>query len=74
MIGSDRSGRKFDQNRVGASNQAIREKLGNQKTRDQMGVCKLVIGEQAIGRRELSGIDFYGENNQGARDWGASDH
>ena len=38
VIGIKQSGRIFDQYRVGGSDQAIREQLGKQKTRDQVGV------------------------------------
>ena len=52
MVGSDLSGSKFDQKRVGGINQAIREQLGHNKTKDRVGVCERVIGERAIRGRK----------------------
>ena len=54
---SEPSGSKFDQNRVGGSDQGIRDKVGQHNTREQVGGSKLAIREQAIG---------------GVSDWGVS--
>ena len=73
MVGSDRSGSKFDQKKIGGSNRAITEQLGQKKIRDWVGVCEQVIGEKAIGGRDFSGSDCSEASNQVSRDWGASD-
>ena len=70
--GSKQSGGKFEKNKVGGRYQAIREQLVLHKTRDRVGVCNQVIGEQAIRGREQSGSDCSGASDQGATDWGAS--
>ena len=72
VVGGKRLGRKFNQIRVGGSNWSIMEQLGQQKTRDWVVVCEQVIREQAIGGREQSGSDCYGESYWGARGWGVS--
>ena len=43
LISMVAEGRNFDQNRVGGSDKGIREQLGQQKTRDPVGVSKQVI-------------------------------
>ena len=48
VVGSEQLGSKFYQNRVSGSDRATREQLGQQKTKDQVGVCKQVIGEREI--------------------------
>ena len=72
VVGSNLSGRNFYQNRVGGSHQVIREKLGQKKTRDRVGVCERVIGKRSIWGREIWGSDCYGGSNQVASHWGAS--
>ena len=71
-LGSKQSGGKFEKNKVGGRYQAIRDQLVLHKTRDRVGVCNQVIGEQAIRGREQSGSDCSRASDQGATDWGAS--
>ena len=76
--GNKRSGGKFDQNKVGRSNQAIREQVIQQKTRDWVGGSKLAIREWVIGYWVLQsehlglqgiGVRLIGEReNLGTRD------
>ena len=51
------------------SNQEIREKFGQQKTRDRVGGSKQVIGERVIRRKEQSGSECCVASDQGASDW-----
>ena len=55
------------------SDQAIREQVGQQKTRDRVGVSKQAIWERVIERKEQSGSQICGSRDWGARDWGTSD-
>ena len=48
VVGSERLGRKFDQNRVRGSNRMIREQLGQQKTSDRVGICEQVNNRGVI--------------------------
>ena len=53
VVGGERLGSKFGQNRVGESDRAIREQLVQHKTRDQVVFCERVIGERAVRVRAI---------------------
>ena len=57
MEGSEQSGSRFEKNRVGGSNQAIKEQVGKQNTRDWVGGRKRAFGERVIGGNEQLGSD-----------------
>ena len=50
------------------SNQAIREQVGHQKTKDQVGGGKQEIRERVIREKDQSGSENYGESYWGAMD------
>ena len=54
------------------SNQVIREKVGQQKTRDRVGGSKCAIGERAIGGKETSGSESCVDSDSRAIYLGAS--
>ena len=70
---SNQLGIKFDQNRVGGSNQAIMEQVGQHNMRDRVSGSKQVIRERSIGRRDLSGSECLVASDWGSRDQGLGD-
>ena len=62
------STREFSENQR-KSDQAIREQVGQQNTRDRVGGSKRESGEQFIGGKEQSRSDSCRASNWGGRDW-----